>query len=170
MRRLAAILVPLTLVVACGEAPPAGPPLDSVRAAFPPGGLADVIQVQTIDRLALRSAELVGPDGGVAPASSIDVDHNPHFAGGQYVANDPWRGSLGGNPGPALLGMLDPQANAAIRSTEQVLTTVSLGAIPLPDPVAYRRAWREYRIRLSFGVPPGEVRTVEIAAPEPPPR
>jgi hypothetical protein len=56
-----------------------------------------------------------------------------------------------------------------LRTQEQVLTTVSVAAIPLPDPVAYRRAWREYRIRLGFGIPPGEVRNVEIPAPPPPP-
>ena len=46
---------------------------------------------------------------------------------------------------------------------------VSNASIPLPDPVAYGRDWRSYRIRLSFGDPPGEVETRELDAPEPPP-
>jgi hypothetical protein len=46
---------------------------------------------------------------------------------------------------------------------------VSTADIPLPDPVAYRRDWRKYRIRLTFGTLPGEIETHEIAAPEPPP-
>ena len=47
---------------------------------------------------------------------------------------------------------------------------VSRAEIPLPDPVAYRRDWRDWRIRLTFGTPPSDVTTTEIAAPEPPPR
>jgi hypothetical protein len=49
------------------------------------------------------------------------------------------------------------------------LATVSTAEIALPDPVAYRRDWGKYRIRLNFGTPPGETETREIAAPEPPP-
>jgi hypothetical protein len=45
---------------------------------------------------------------------------------------------------------------------------VSRATIVLPDPVAYRNAWSKYRIRLRFGDPP-EVKSSEIAAPEPPP-
>jgi hypothetical protein len=54
-------------------------------------------------------------------------------------------------------------------SREQLLATVSSAEIALPDPVVYRRDWRRYRIRLTFGTPPGEVETREIPAPEPPP-
>ena len=46
---------------------------------------------------------------------------------------------------------------------------VSTAAIPLPDPNAYRTDWQQYRIRLGFGVPPGQVETRDIPAPEPPP-
>jgi hypothetical protein len=49
------------------------------------------------------------------------------------------------------------------------LATVSTAEIALPDPVAYRRDWTNYHIRLTFGTPPGDVETSEIAAPEPPP-
>ena len=48
-------------------------------------------------------------------------------------------------------------------------TVVSTASLPLPDPVDYRREWRDYRIRLDFGIPPGETETREVAAPEPPP-
>jgi hypothetical protein len=47
---------------------------------------------------------------------------------------------------------------------------VSTADIALPDPVAYRRDWARYRIRLVFGTAPGELETREIAAPEPPPQ
>jgi hypothetical protein len=65
--------------------------------------------------------------------------------------------------------MPDGQAGAALYSQQQLLATVSTAEIALPDPVAYRRDWARYRIRLVFGTPPGEVETREIAAPEPPP-
>jgi hypothetical protein len=45
---------------------------------------------------------------------------------------------------------------------------VSSASIRLPDPVAYRRDWQGYRIRLRFGGPP-QVETREVAAPAPPP-
>ena len=61
------------------------------------------------------------------------------------------------------------QAGAALQGEQQLLATVSTAEIALPDPVAYRRDWRRYRIRLTFGTPPGEIETREIAAPEPPP-
>ena len=49
----------------------------------------------------------------------------------------------------------------------RLLAIVSNATIQLPDPVAYRRDWRQYRIRLRFGDPP-QVETREIAAPAPP--
>jgi hypothetical protein len=49
-----------------------------------------------------------------------------------------------------------------------LLAVVSTASIPLPDPVAYRRDWQKYRIRLRFGDPP-QVETREIDAPAPPP-
>ena len=53
--------------------------------------------------------------------------------------------------------------------SQQLLAMVSRADIPLPDPVAYRRDWRNWRIRLGFGTPPEELQTFEIPAPEPPP-
>ena len=50
---------------------------------------------------------------------------------------------------------------------EQFAQLLSTAEIALPDPVAYRRDWTQYRIRLTFGTPPGGVETSEIAAPEP---
>ena len=38
----------------------------------------------------------------------------------------------------------------------------------LPEPVEYRREWRSYRIRLTFGTPAVETETEDVAAPEPP--
>jgi len=69
----------------------------------------------------------------------------------------------------AALTTPNAQIGAALQGEVQLLATVSTAEIPLPDPVAYRRDWTNYRIRLTFGTPPGDVETREIAAPEPPP-
>ena len=62
------------------------------------------------------------------------------------------------------------QQPAALQGQEQLLAMVSNAQISLPDPVAYRRDWANYRIRLTFGTPPGAIETQEIPAPAPPPR
>jgi hypothetical protein len=167
------VLLPLLLIAGCedGGALPPGPPDASaqLRAGFPRGDLADTIRVEAIDRLPLRAAVLVSADGATIPAGTIDVADSPSFATGQWVAGDPWRGALAGGMTPAGLGMQQAQAGAALQGRQQLLAAVSTAEIALPDPVAYRRDWRKYRIRLTFGTPPGETETRELAAPEPPP-
>ena len=153
---------------------PPGPPqapgsTAQVRAGFPRGGIADTIAINAIERLPLRAAELVAPNGTTTPASSIDVDASPSFTAGQQVAGDPWQNALSGSGSAAAPDLLHPEAGAAIESRAQLLATVSKAEIALPDPVVYRRDWAHYRIRLTFGTPPGEVESREIAAPEPPP-
>jgi len=167
MRRVLPLLLPLLLIAGCdgGGAVPPGP-TEQVRAGFPRGGLVDTIRVEAIDRLPLRAAELVSPDGTAIPADSIDVAASPRFATGQWVAGDPWRNGVMSAAG---LTMQQAQAGAALQGRQQLLATVSTAEIALTDPVAYRRDWRRYRIRLTFGTPPSETETREIAAPEPPP-
>lgn len=173
MRRVLPVLLPLLLIAGCdgGALPPPAPsgPVASLRAGFPRGGIADTIVIEATERLPLRTAELLAPDGTATPAQNIDVAASPSYAGGQRVAGDPWRNSLVGS-GPAAMpdvALADP--GAALRSQEQLLATVSSADIALPDPVVYRRNWRQYRIRLTFGTPPGEIETRDIPAPEPPP-
>ena len=187
MRRVLPILLPLILITGCdsgggflapgspglpGSPGPIGPPGLSaqLRAGFPLGGVADTIVIDAIERLALRAAELVAPDGRATPASNIDVTASPRIAAGQWAAGDPWRGALSGSGAAAALTMGHAAAGAALYSQQQLLATVSSAEIALPDPVAYRRDWARYRIRLVFGTPPSEVETREIAAPEPPPQ
>ena len=150
--------------------PPALGPAPQIRVSFPPGGIADTIVVEALESLPLRAAQLVAPNGAITAASNIDVDAAPRFATGQWAAGDPWRTSLTSNGGPSVLTLQHGEAGAALRSREEVLATVSTADIPLPDPVAYRRDWRHYRVRLSFGTPPGQVESREFAAPQPPPQ
>jgi hypothetical protein len=167
------VLLPLILVTGCdGGGLPPGPsgPVGAsaqLRASFPQRGFADTIVIDAIDRLPLRTAELVGPGGAVTPAGNIDVIASPRVATGQWVAGDPWRNALSGSGSAAVLTMQQAQAGAALYSQEQLLATVSTAEITLPDPVAYRRDWARYRIRLTFGIPPSDVETREIAAPAP---
>ena len=170
MRRVLPVLLPLVLLTACevGGALPSGP-AEQVRVSFPKGSLVDTIEIDAIERLPLRAAELVSADGRATPANYIDVTASPTVATGQWVAGDPWQNALAGRGSANVLTMPNAQAGAALQGEQQLLATVSTADIALPDPVAYRRNWRQYRIRLTFGTPPGEIETREIAAPEPPP-
>ncbi len=173
MHRVLLALLPLLLTAGCagGGAPPPGPlgPTEELRAGFPKGGVADTIAIDAIERLPLRAAVLVAPDGTAIAATNVDVADSPRFATGQWTAGDPWRNALSGGGSAAALTMQHPEAGAALQGQQQLLANVSTAEIALPDPVAYRRDWRKYRIRLTFGTPPGVVETREIAAPEPPP-
>jgi hypothetical protein len=168
MHRLLMILPLLVAVVACADAPPplAGPQ-QGVRVSFPPGGLVNVIRIDALDTLPLRTAELVAPDGTLTEAASLEVDANPRTIGGQEALNDPWRSSVlssnGNNPLPT--GIVDP----VVRSQNQVFLTASTADITLPDPVAYRRDWSNYKIRLGFAGPGHQLETRELPAPQPPP-
>jgi hypothetical protein len=172
MRRLIPVLLLLVVLGACAESggspPPPGTTAD-LRVGFPSGGLADTIAVTVIDRLPLRAATLVAPDGAAVPADWINVNADPRVTTGQWVAGNPWETALTGSNAAAALTTPNAEANAALRGQVQLLATVSQAEIPLPDPVAYRRDWPRYRVRLTFGTPPGEIEAREIAAPEPPP-
>ena len=63
MRGVVFLLSAAILLAAC---PDSGlPPVvtDQIRARFPPGGVVDVIEIDAVNRLPLRKAELVAPDG-----------------------------------------------------------------------------------------------------------
>ena len=164
--RIAAAL----LLTACGAESGLAPlPTDQVRARFSPGGVVDVIEVDAVDRLPLRTAELVGPDGEATPAFYLHVNPSPSVTYYQRSADSPYGGTTFGTgdlaagvPFPADLAGA-PQGNATL------LAMVSTASIRLPDEVAYRREWRSYRIFLSFGDLAGEVERRVLPAPEPPP-
>ena len=172
MRRLVPALLPLFLVAACdagGTAPPSAVTATAVQAGFLRGGLADTITISAVERLPLRAADLVAPDGTATPANWVDVNNSPRVATGQWVAGNPWESTVTGATAAAALTTPNAELGATLQGQVQLLATVSTAEIPLPDPVAYRRDWTNYRIRLTFGTPPNDVATSEIAAPEPPP-
>ena len=72
-----AVLLPLVSVAGCegGGAPSPGPlgPTEDLHVGFPKGGLADTIAIDAIERLPLRAAVLVAPDGTAFAAGNIDV-------------------------------------------------------------------------------------------------
>lgn len=165
---LPAGLLPLVLgLAACGSGL-VPLPNNEVRAAFAPGGIADQITVDAVDRLPLRAADLVAPDGHVTPALSLSAKPAPTQTYSQSLPAGPETGphfgvsSIGSNAfAPGVVG-------AAPLTQARLLAVVSNAAIQLPDPVAYRRDWQKYRLRLTFGDPP-QTETREIAAPAPPP-
>ena len=192
MRRIIAAALVALAAAGCGSGetvPPPGPAAPLPAPAFQPGplppgpatpraqlrvgfgGLVDTIEVSAVERLPLREAALVAPDGTAVPASYINVTDNPRLATGQWSLSHRWDSNpVSPESAFGALASSSTQAGAALYSQQQLLAMLSRADIPLPDPVAYRRDWRNWRIRLTFGTPPGEVETVEIPAPEPPPR
>ena len=168
MQTLYAILT-IVLLAACADSGLSPLASDQVRARFAPGGVVDVIEVDAVNRLPLRKAELVSPGGQATPASYLNVNPSPSITSYEELPNGPYPGTpsgvgnlAAGVPAPALTGGA-PQQRVAF------LVMVSTASIALPDPVKYRRDWRNYRIRLSFGDAPDQVETHEVDAPEPPP-
>jgi hypothetical protein len=168
MRRAIYFLIPV-LLGACAESGLAPLPDDQVRARFPPGGVVDVIEVDAIDRLPLRKVELIAPDGQATPATYLNVTPSRSVASDQQFPNGPYAGTTFGVGNLAAGVPLPAPTGAAPQQRVVLLAMAAAASIPLPDPVEYRRDWRNYRIRLSFGDPPGEVTSREVAAPEPPP-
>jgi len=166
--RAAAFMLTLALVAACAPESGLAPlPSDQVRARFPPGGVVNSIEIDAIDRLPLRTAELVSPDGRATPASYLHVNPSPSVTSYQRQIDTPYEGNLSGignvTPVPAVVTGA-PQGDA------QLLAMVSTASIPVPDEIEYRRDWRSYRIFLSFGDLAGEVERRVLPAPEPPPK
>jgi hypothetical protein len=160
------------MIVLCAAGVDGGPPPlagDQVRVRFPAGGVVDVIGVDAVNRLPLRKVELIATDGQATPAAYLNVNPSPSVTSYQGLPNGPYAGDVfgigniaAGVPPLALTGGAPQQRTA-------FLAMISTASILLPDPVEYRRDWRSYRLRLSFGDAPGEVETREMAAPEPPP-
>jgi hypothetical protein len=169
--RVAAALLMTALLTACGPDTGLSPlPTDEVRARFPPGGVVDVIEVDAVDRLPLRTAELIAPDGEATPAYYLHVNPSPSVTYYQRFPESTFGGTTFGT-GDLAAGVPFPADLAgAPQGTATLLAMVSTASIRLPDEVAYRREWRSYRIFLSFGDVAGEAARRVLRAPEPPPQ
>jgi predicted small lipoprotein YifL len=163
-----AVLAIVAFLTGCGGGGPAPLPTSQISAYFPAGGVADTIEVDAIDRLAMRRAELVAPDGRTTAAISIVARPAPIESAALALPTGAYAGGASAlaalAPNPPTAGMV----GAAVQRQGQLFAIVSSANIALPDPVAYRRAWQKYRIRLGFGDRPN-AESREIAAPEPPP-
>ena len=162
---------PLASLAACAdESGLTALPNDRERAYFPAGGVVNAIEVEATNRLPLRSAELVAPDGQATPASYLHVNPGPGFTYYQRYFNNPYVGNAVGVGGVAPGNLLSTDiGGGAPEGGIRLLAMVSTASIPLPDEIAYRRDWRSYRIFLSFGDLAGEVERKVLPAPEPPP-
>ncbi|MGC2199465.1 MAG: hypothetical protein WA633_04850 [Stellaceae bacterium] len=145
-------------------------PVDQVRALFPAGGVVDAIEIDAVDRLPLRAAELVAPDGEATPASYLHVNPSPGATFYQRFPDSPYAGNVFGVGNLDLGTPLPANIAGAPQGNARLLAMVSTASIPLPDEVAYRRDWRSYRIFLSFGDAASEVERRVLPAPEPPPK
>ncbi|MBV8089377.1 MAG: hypothetical protein JO139_07340 [Alphaproteobacteria bacterium] len=65
------------LLAACADSSLPALTGDQIQAGFPPGGVVDVIQINAINRLPLRTAELIAPDGQPTTASYLTVNPSP---------------------------------------------------------------------------------------------
>ena len=167
LRHLAVWTLLLPLLGGCMDAPASGAsgqrPFTAV-ARFIPGDEVTVIEVTVNDRQALRAAELVGPDGAVIPAESLDVsqpvDYQPPFADQSIVS------------GPRTVpGMMSPFSGFGnVAPGSQTITTGqihSTALIRLDEPLTYVRDWRLWQVRLRIGDPPN-VNVMSLPAPRPP--
>lgn len=163
--RRAAVCASLLLLTACGSGGLPPLPADQVSASFPPHGLANVIVLDALTRLPLRRAELVAPDGKTIASGPIEVSPVPGAISYQNLAGHPYGGNFAGIGQPEVV--LPTAAGAAPQTESRLLEMHATAAIALPDPVAYRRDWRDYRIRLVFGTPPAPVESRTLPAPPP---
>ena len=129
----------------------------------------NAIQVDATDRLPLRTAELLAPDGEATPASYLHVSPDPGVTYYQRFFNTPYVGNAVGVTDTAVGIPASAGVGGAPQGSVHLLAMVSTASIPIPDEIAYRRDWRSYRIFLSFGDVAGEVERQVLPAPEPPP-
>jgi hypothetical protein len=148
-RLRSAVLVGLLGLAGCA-APPvdpdAAPRFGEVKARFVTGRDVDVIEVRSLEVSAMRSATLVMADGTRVPSEQIDTDNAPELT-----------------PPPAL-----PVVGLTSTTTTLVGQIASVTLIRLPDPPAYRQAWKTAKIEVTLGDDAGQIKET-VAAPVPPP-
>jgi hypothetical protein len=135
-------------------------------ARFVPGDEVSVIQITVSDREPLRGADLIGPDGAVIAAESIEARRG--IESGQPSFRQPLDSYLSNGIGLmsplGLYGTVAPVRSQNVNSGQIESTAV----IRLTDPVSYLKDWRFWQVRLRIGDPP-TVSLLSLPAPRPPP-
>jgi len=143
---------PIVLAAVLGLAACTAPPVSSstaplfgeVKARFVTGRDIDVIEVRALDAQPIRSVTLVMADGTRVPAEQIDADASPSLP-------DPFAPAVG-------------RPSSSVTLVGQI---ASAATVRLPDPPAYRRAWKSAVIDVVLG--DGSDRIAQrLAAPPPP--
>ena len=149
MRR-GALFAILAFSAGCGGGGPAPLPTGRISAYFPAGGVADTIEVDAIDRLALRRAELVAPDGRTTAAISIAARPAPSDSAGLALPTGAYAGGasgVGGGPGSSTVrhhrlkacrptSVSVPLAVIQSRARSSPTTSDGPGSAPVPVPAS----------------------------------
>jgi hypothetical protein len=147
--RLRWLVLALLVVVTGCAAPPvdpaATPRFGQILARFVAGHDDQVIEISTLDRVAIRRAVLVMPGGARVPAYSIDA------------------GVPADTPTP---GGLVPGSPIDDARTATVGQTLSVALIRVPDPDDYAHGWQAARIAVDLGEG-ADARRLVLAAPAP---
>jgi len=147
LARCLAVLL-LLLLAGCGEGTvPLGAPLERITATF--GALSDVVVVTAVDRLPLRSAALVDPDGQRVPAYSLDVSSSPSVE-------------------PSIAEQALMQTPGMPHEVTHADTMAATALIRLPDPTRYAKTWQQWHVELQLGDPGGGEQDITLPAPSPP--
>jgi hypothetical protein len=135
-------------------------------ARFVPGGEVSVIQITVSDRAPLRGADLIGPDGAVIAAESIEARRG--VESGQTLFGQPLGTDISNGVGLTTplgaYGTFAPAGSQSVNSGQ----IESSAVIRLTDPVSYLKDWRFWQVRLRIGDPPS-VSILSLPAPQPPP-
>jgi hypothetical protein len=163
LRPAAALLLGLILA-ACGAPPERRsdvPEYGEVKVLFELGQDVQVINVRSLDRLPITSAELVMPDGERIPAYSLDQVNNPTYTNQLTLGGQPNDIAAIGVGVPRLAGPGQPAV-----TTRLIGQIASVGLIRVPDMEAYRQDWKTAKVEIHLGSPPDD--RVEVRpAPEP---
>jgi hypothetical protein len=170
------IVLAALFLAACADtqgADQVGQGANTAVARFVTGSDVSVVQVTVSDRRAVRNAELVGPDGTVIQAYSIDVNRAGTAQQPVYQPSIGLAGSGGFGGGyssfGAGIGVTMPFGGySAPGSTVTVSDQLqSTALIRLADPLDYRRTWQDWRLRIQLGDAP-DAAFVVLPAPQPP--
>jgi hypothetical protein len=166
--RLAGLALLALTLAGCfggGQGGSAGQRPYTAVARFVPGDEVSVIQITVIDRQSLRGADLIGPDGAVIAAESIDARRGTESE--QPSFRQPLGSDITNDFGPAsplgVYGTFAPAGSQSANSGQIQSTAV----IRLSDPVSYLKDWRLWQVRLRIGDPPN-VNVLSLPAPQPP--